>query len=384
MKCSATLICIVFASYSLAQNSIQSWAGNVTNVNVNCPVVIIGDQCPAWINSNNTSGIPNEIFSTNTQILTSLGTDSLRSTAFNFGTVNPMIDDQALTGGRVNILFDQDNLLLGLNLLGGAQIHVIYTNPTFPALNRTFALNASSLADIELLGIDLILLSAEASSGNLAGLTVGDVKDGNWQVNFRLSGLSINVVTVLRVDAIELEWDYEAPLFLDLIRQNYVMDRELVHLEWLVNERNSGLTYHVQKLTEYSWVEIARLNPMEGLLKYTDRNFKGINSFYRLCAGNIDQSEICFPVIIVRSKSGSDQVLYPNPILPDQILQISGIETVIKVEVFSPDGIVTYPQFECGHGVCKIFIHSLTAGVFVLRIYEKEHKRSQHKLLVFK
>jgi hypothetical protein len=384
MKCSITLICIVLASYSFAQNSIQSWAGNVANVNVNCPVVIIGDQCPSWAIPLNASGIINNIFSTNTQILTSLGTDSLRSTSFNFGAPDPLIDNQALTGGRVNILFDQDNLLLGLNLLGGAQIDVIYTNAITPALNRTFALSASSLADVQLLGIDLSLLSAEASSGNLAGLTAGDVKDGNWQVNFRLSGLSISIVTVLSVDAIELEFDYEAPLFLDLIIQNYAIEKDALHLEWLVNERNSVLDYHVQKLIEGSWEEISKLMSIDGYLTYTDTRFKGIKSCYRLCARNIDQSETCFPVIAVNSEPGSELVLYPNPILSDQILQISGTDSVNKVEVFSPDGNVSYPPFECNDGTCKVDIQFLKTGVFILRIYEKEHKRSQHKLLVFK
>lgn len=382
MKCSTTLICIVLTSYVYAQSSVQSWAGNTVNVNVNCPVILIGDQCPAWVNPNNASGAPNNVLSTNTQILTSLGTDSLRSTAFNFGSSDPLIDNQALTGGRVNVFFEKNDLLVGLNLAGGAQIHVIYTNSGQPSLNRTFSLTASPLIDVTLLGIELKLLSAEATAGNVAGLTVGDVKGGNWQVNFRLSGLSISIETVLRVDAIQLEFDYEAPLFLDLIQQNYTIDRDILTLEWIVSKSNSTLHYHVEQYLDKSWTKISQVSSLNGLVTYVYPDFPVGNSLFRLCASDMVQTEKCFPPIAVHSTRNTDISIYPNPLISNSFINVSGTESLKRAEILSQDGRILDLPLECSNNACRIALTSVKQGLYVLRIFENDHKISHHKVLV--
>lgn len=382
MKCSITLICIVLTSYVYAQSFIQSWAGNSVNVNVNCPVILIGDQCPAWVNPNNASGVPNDVFSSNTQILTSLGNDSLRSTAFNFGSPDPVIDNQVLTGGRVKVFFDQDDLLLGLNLLGGAQIHVIYTNTGQPALNRTFALTASSLADVTLLGIDLSLLSAEATAGNVAGLSAGDVKNGNWQVNFRLSGLSISISTTLRVDAIQLEFDYEAPLFLDLVQQNYTIDKNVLTIEWIISELNSPLYYHVEQYMINSWIEISQVPSRNGVVTHVVPDYPGGKSLYRLCTADLEQTRRCFPPIAIHFTRNIDIVLYPNPIIPHSYINVLGVDFLKKAEILSQDGRILDLPFDCFNLTCRIELTSVGYGYYMLRLIENDNKISHHKVLV--
>src|SRR5690606_29510874 len=125
----------------------------------------------------------------------------------------------------------------------------------------------------------------------------------------------------------------------------YVIERDILHLEWLVNERNSVFAYQVQKMIDHSWEEIAQVASINGTIRYSDLQIENDYSYYRLCARNLDQAETCFPVITVSSGQVSDFIIYPNPILSDQVLHIAGSESVYKIELFSMDGNVSTPGF---------------------------------------